>query len=97
MSRADSVTDTLRRHILEGRFEPGDRLLEVGLADHYGVGRSAIRSALVELTTEGLVEREANRGATVRRISAAEAIQITEARAVLESLIARQAARHATC
>ncbi len=91
-----TVTDELRRDILNGRFEPGDRLLELPLAEEYACGRAAIRSALVELTTEGLVEREANRGATVRRISVAEAIQITEARAALESLIAGQAARNAT-
>lgn len=96
MSRADSVTDTLRQAILKGRFEPGDRLLEVALAEEYAVGRAAIRSALLELTSGGLVKREANRGATVRRISIAEAIQITEARAVLESLIAARAARNAS-
>ena len=60
------------------------------------MGRASVRSALVELATEGLVDRAANRGATVRRITIAEAIQITEARAALESLIARHAARHAT-
>ncbi len=91
-----SITDDLRRDILSGRFEPGDRLLEVPLAEEYACGRAAVRSALVELATEGLVDREVNRGATVRRISVAEAIQITEARAALESLIADQAARHAT-
>jgi DNA-binding GntR family transcriptional regulator len=96
MSRTEVVTDELRQDILKGRFEPGDRLLEIQLAEDYSCGRAAIRSALVELTTEGLVEREANRGATVRRISITEAIQITEARSALESLIAAQAARHAT-
>ena len=96
MPRTDSITDDLRRDILDGRFEPGDRLLEVALADQYACGRSAVRSALVELATEGLVEREANRGASVRRISVTEAIQITEARAALEGLIAAEAARHAS-
>ncbi len=91
----DSLTDELRHDILNGRFEPGDRLLEVPLAEQYDCGRAAVRSALVELTSEGLVAREANRGATVRRISIAEAIQITEARAALESLIAAKAARNA--
>lgn len=94
MPRTDSITDELRRDILDGRFEPGDRLLEVPLAAQYQCGRSAVRSALVELTTEGLVEREANRGASVRRISITEAIQITEARAALEGIIAAHAARH---
>ena len=96
MTSTESITDEIRRNILTGRFEPGDRLLEVPLAEHYECGRAAVRSALVELTSEGLVEREANRGATVRRISITEAIQITEARAALEGLIAAQAARNAT-
>ena len=89
----DTVTDELRSDILSGKLEPGDRLLEIQLADQYSCGRAAIRSAIVTLTSEGLVEREANRGATVRRISITEAIQITEARSALESLIAAQAAR----
>lgn len=92
----EAVTDELRHDILSGRFEPGDRLLEVQLAEQYSCGRAAVRSALVALTAEGLVEREENRGATVRRITISEAIQITEARSVLESLIAAQAARNAT-
>ncbi len=92
----DTVTDELRTDILSGRFEPGDRLLELPLAEHYACGRAAVRSAIVALATEGLVEREANRGASVRRISVAEAIQITQARSVLEGLIAAQAARHST-
>lgn len=92
----DAVTDRLRGDILSGRFEPGDRLLETPLSDHYACGRAAVRSAIVALTSEGLVDREANRGATVRRITVHEAIQITEARSALESLIAAQAARNAT-
>lgn len=91
----EPVTNDLRSDILSGRFEPGDRLLEVQLADQYSCGRAAVRSAIVTLTSEGLVEREANRGATVRRISVTEAIQITEARSALESLIAAQTARNA--
>ena len=90
-----NITDDLRSDILAGVFPPGDRLVELHLSERYAVGRASVRSALVELATEGLVDRAANRGATVRRISIVEAIQITEARAALESLIARHAARHA--
>lgn len=93
--RAGSITPRLRRDILDGRFPPGDRLLEIPLAEQYECGRGAVRSALVQLAAEGLVDREANRGATVRRISVAEAVQITEARAALEGLIAAHAARRA--
>src|ERR671918_347683 len=93
---AASVADRLRDDILQGAFPPGERLIELQLTERYGVGRAAIRAALVELDAEGLVQREANRGATVRRISVGEAVEITEARAALEGLIARLAAERAT-
>lgn len=92
----EAITDDLRDDILTGHFPPGERLVEGSLTDRYRCGRNAVRAALVELSTEGLVERSAHRGATVRRISVAEAIQITEARAALESLVASHAARDAT-
>lgn len=96
MARTPSMTDALRRDVLDGVFSPGERLIELQLTNRYGVGRAAVRSALVELSSEGLVEREANRGAMVRRMSLEEVIQITEARMVLESLLAAHAARNAT-
>lgn len=88
MARPDSITDELRAEILDGAFPPGERLREIALARRYDCGRAAVRAALVELDSEGLVEREANRGAAVRRITIDEAIQITEARATLESMVA---------
>ncbi len=93
---APTVTDRLRADILAGVIPPGDRLIEIALAERYQVGRAAIRAALVELDGEGLVSREANRGATVRRVSLTEAIEITQARGVIEGLIARLAAERAT-
>lgn len=96
MGVALSVTDRLRDDILGGTFPPGERLIELQLTERYGVGRAAIRAALVELEVEGLVQREANRGATVRRITVAEAIEISEARGVLEGLLARLAAERCT-
>jgi DNA-binding GntR family transcriptional regulator len=91
-----TVTDRLREDILKGIFPPGERLIELQLSERYDVGRAAIRSALVELDAQGLVQRETNRGATVRRITIAEAVEITEARAALEALVARLAAERAT-
>lgn len=90
------VSELLRNDILNGDFSPGERLIELQLAERYGVGRAAIRSAIVELNTEGLVVHETNRGAAVRRVSIAEAIEIAEARGALESLLARRAAERAT-
>lgn len=92
----DGITEKIRQDILCGHLEPGDRLLEISLSENYSCGRAAVRSALVTLVSEGLVERQANRGATVRRVSLNEAIHITEARAALECLMVRQAADNVT-
>jgi len=90
------TVDRLRHGIITGEFAPGERLVELQLAARLGVGRAAIRSALVELEKEGLVDRTVNRGATVRRVGLQEAIQITEARQALESLCAAHAAINVT-
>lgn len=88
-----TLTERLRSDILEGAFVPGERLPEIALSDRYAVGRGAVRGALIELRAEGLVDIEANRGAMVRRIGLDEAIEIAEARRVLEALIAAKAAQ----
>lgn len=96
VSQANTVTDALRQDILNGYFPPGARLVEAVVCDRYEISRASARAAFLALSAEGLVERETNRGATVRRVSPEEAVQITEARAVLECLIASEAAKNAT-
>jgi len=96
MAGKESPVDQLRRDILSGVHAPGERLIELDLSERYGCGRAAVRAALVQLESEALVDRKVNRGAVVHRIDVSEAIEITEARAVLESLIAQRAARNAT-
>ncbi|HZP72519.1 MAG TPA: GntR family transcriptional regulator [Gaiellaceae bacterium] len=86
----------LRDAIVSGRLQPNQRLIEADLAQSLGVGRAAIRTALVRLEQESLVERERNRGARVRMISLPRAIEILQAREVLEGLTARRAAEHIT-
>ena len=88
--------DRLREAIVTGRFQPSERLVEMDLTQVLGVGRSAVRTALARLEHEGLVVHERHRGARVRLVDASEAVEILEARAVLEGLAARQAARRAT-
>jgi DNA-binding GntR family transcriptional regulator len=88
--------DMLREAIVTGRFQPSERLVETELTRVLGVGRSAVRTALARLEHEGLVEHERNRGARVRLVGAREAVEILEARAVLEGLAARHAATRAT-
>jgi DNA-binding GntR family transcriptional regulator len=91
-----SAYEALHQSIVSGQLSPGERLVEEELADQLGLGRAAVRTALIRLEHDGLVERERNRGARVRRVSEQEAVQILEARAVLEGLAAGHAAEHAT-
>ena len=86
----------LRDAITRGDMAPGQRLVEGELAALFGVTRNGVRLAIDMLVGEGLVERIPNRGARVRRVSAAEAVEITECRMVLEGLIARKAAERIT-
>jgi DNA-binding GntR family transcriptional regulator len=88
--------DRLREAITRGDVAPGQRLVEAELAALFGVTRNSVRLAIDVLIGEGLVERIPNRGARVRRVSVAEAVEITECRMVLEGLIARKAAERIT-
>jgi DNA-binding GntR family transcriptional regulator len=85
----------LHAAIVSGELSPGERLIEEELAEQLGDTRGAVRAAILRLSHDGLVVRERNRGARVRRFTLAEAIEILEARAALESLAAGYAAlRH---
>ena len=88
--------DRLRAAIGRGDMAPGQRLVEEELAALYGVTRSGVRLAIDALIGEGLAERIPNRGARVRAVSPAEAVEIIECRMVLEGLIARKAAERIT-
>jgi DNA-binding GntR family transcriptional regulator len=90
------VVAALRDAIADGEFSPNQRLVEADLSERFGASRGSVRAALLELTTEGLVERVQNRGARVRAISLAEAIEITEVRMALEGLCAAKAATRLT-
>jgi DNA-binding GntR family transcriptional regulator len=90
------VVEALRTALMQGDLSPGQRLVEAELAETYGVTRAAVRAALIELSTEGILERIPNRGARVRVISVEEAVAITECRMVLEGLCAAKAAERIT-
>src|SRR6202162_5894726 len=91
-----SVYLNLREAIVDGRFQPNERLVEADLERAFGAGRTAIRAALVRLDQEGLVERQPNRGARVRLVSDREALEIEEVRVALEQMLARDAATRIT-
>jgi DNA-binding GntR family transcriptional regulator len=90
---SDGGYDMLRDAIVHGRLAPSSRLVEADLCESFAMTRAAVRTALVRLEQEGLVVREPNRGARVRHVSDQEAVEIIEARAALEGLAAREAAR----
>ena len=84
--------DALRAAIVRGDIAPDARLVEADLSTTFEMSRGAVRTALIRLEQDGLVVREPHRGARVRRVSDGEAVEILQARAVLEGLAARQAA-----
>jgi DNA-binding GntR family transcriptional regulator len=90
------VVDDIRAAIADGEFVPNQRLVEADLSERFGASRASVRTALVQLTSEGLVERVQNRGARVRAVSLAEAVEITEVRMALEGLCAAKAAERLT-
>jgi DNA-binding GntR family transcriptional regulator len=91
-----AVAEALRAAILAGEYAPKQRLVEVDLCERFGTSRFILRAALQELEAQGLVEFQRNRGARVRDVSLAEAIEITEVRILLEGLLAARAAERAT-
>ena len=90
------VTEALRAAILAGEYAPKQRLVEIDLCERFGTSRFILRTALQELAAQGLVEFQRNRGARVRDVSLAEAIEITEVRILLEGLLAARAAERVT-
>ena len=84
------------RRIINGRLEPGERVLEVELARRFGVSRQPVREAIRTLEREGLLTSLPNRGTFVTRVSLDDAIAIQDIRAQLEGLAARLAVEHLT-
>jgi DNA-binding GntR family transcriptional regulator len=84
--------DQIRRAIVEGRYRPGQRLIEQRIAEEFALSRTPVREALRRLEAEGLVHSEPNRGAVVREISLADIADLYGLRARLEAYAAELAA-----
>ena len=82
----DVVFKTLRQAILKGELEPGERLMEIQLAERLGVSRTPIREAIRKLELEGLVLMIPRKGAEVARISENNLRDVLEVRRTLEEL-----------
>jgi len=92
---APEAADWIRERIRNGRLVPGQRLVEADLVRACGVSRGKVREALRRLESEGLVEIEEFRGASVKRLGQDQVRQIYGARMALEGLAAGECARRA--
>lgn len=89
----EAVCETLRDAIRKGILEPGERLMEVQLAEELGISRTPVREAIRKLEQEGYVIMMPRRGTYVSDISTNDVKEIFEIRSALESLAAGLAAR----
>lgn len=90
------VFETLREAIISGRLKPGERLMEVQLAEEMGVSRTPVREAIRKLELEGFVVMVPRKGAYVADISLKDIADVFEVRAALEGLAAALAAERIT-
>jgi DNA-binding GntR family transcriptional regulator len=95
-SRRERAYRTLKNRLLEGRYPPNARLVEVELAQELSVSRQTIGLILVRLEHDGLIVAHANRGASVRSVGIAEALRIMRLREALEGVAAVIAAECAS-
>lgn len=84
----DVVFKTLRQAILTGEFMPGERLMEISLANRLGVSRTPVREAIRKLELEGLVVMIPRKGAAVARITVSDLKDVLEVRCHLEEFAA---------
>jgi DNA-binding GntR family transcriptional regulator len=96
LGSAQRAYDLIRASIIQGRYGPGQRMIEERIADEFGLSRTPVREALRMLEAEGLIISERNRGAIVRPLSSKDVYDLYELRARLESLAAERAAQRCT-
>jgi DNA-binding GntR family transcriptional regulator len=93
-SDSPSAYTCIRQAIIEGRYRPGQRLVEQRLASEFDLSRTPVREALRSLEAEGLIVSQPNRGGMVRPIAVRDVNDLYELRSRLESYAALRAARY---
>lgn len=88
------IKEILLARILNGAYQPGDRLIELQIAQELGTSQAPVRESLRELEALGFVESEPYRGTRVRAVTKAEITEIYPVRAALEEVAARLAAKN---
>jgi DNA-binding GntR family transcriptional regulator len=92
----EEIFDALHRHIIAGKYGPGDWLRQEDIASQMGVSMTPVREALDLLVASGLAERVPYRGVRVREMSTKDIVEAYGMRLVLEAMIARDAALNIT-
>ena len=92
----DVVFNTLRQAIITGEFAPGERLMEIALAERLGVSRTPVREAIRKLELEGLVVMIPRKGAEVAQITEKDLRDSLEVRCNLEELAVKLACERIT-
>jgi DNA-binding GntR family transcriptional regulator len=95
-STTTHIVEALSKAIVEHRLQPGAKLVEQKLADHFGVSRTLVRQALYQLEQQRLVVIEPARGAFVASPSLQEAQDVFEVRRMLEAEMVRLFMRQIT-
>ena len=93
VSAVDHVMEAIKSGISQGRFVPGQRLVEPDMMREFQVSRGTVREALRRLAAEGFVQVELYRGASIRKMSREEFVELNEIRALLEGFAASLAAQ----
>jgi DNA-binding GntR family transcriptional regulator len=93
VSAVDQVMDAIKSGIRQARYVPGQRLVEPDMMRDFDVSRGTVREALRRLAAEGFVQIELYRGASIRKMSRDEFVELNEIRALLEGYAASLAAQ----
>lgn len=92
LSVSEQIAARLGEQIVDGSFEPGERLLEEQISADFGVSRNPVREALRILERDGFVSISARRGAQVLSLSPDEAMDLFEIEGELYGLMGRRLA-----
>ena len=93
VSAVDQVMEAIKAGIRNARYVPGQRLVEPDMMRDFDVSRGTVREALRRLAAEGFVSIELYRGASIRKMSRDEFVELNEIRALLEGYAASLAAQ----
>ena len=92
-NRSEVLRETIEEMIAVGKLPPGHHLDETELAKEFGVSRTPIREALIQLASMGIIVMRPRRGAVVAEISPQKLVEMFEVMSEIEAMCARLAAR----